>query len=129
MKFALFMCGIRVFCVGGSFSPSKLFVLKSSHRRSTTLSHELLLEYALQTNLSMCLRSDSSGVSIDPNLCNVWTISSVGVNARNFVIHFILEMLKNFPPQSAPVKLCSPISDLDFSGPITTHLSLTSIVR
>ena len=118
-----------ILCWWQFFLLQSFFVLKSSHRRSLTVTHELLLEYTLQTNLSMCLSASSSGVSTDPNLWNVPTISSVGVNTRNFVIHAFLEMLKNFPPQSAPVKLCSPINALYFSDPMTTHLSLTSIVR
>ena len=34
-----------MFSVGGNFSTSKLFVLKSSHRNSETVTQELLLEY------------------------------------------------------------------------------------
>ena len=46
LKMILAVCvAMRVLCVGGSFTPWKV-------------SHELLLEYALQTNLYTCLRSD-----------------------------------------------------------------------
>ena len=89
-----------MFSVAGSFSSSKLSVLKSPHRSSETVTQELLLEYTLQTNLSMCLVTVSS--SKHPNYWNVLTISSSGASARNFTIHVFFDMLNNFPPQSAP---------------------------
>ena len=98
--------------LGGSFSPPKLFILKSPHRSSETVVQEILLEYTLQTNLSMCLVTVSS--SKHPNDWNVFTISSSGASARNFTIHVFFDMLKNFPPQSAPVKLWNPTNAFDF---------------
>ena len=71
-----------MFSVGGNFSTSKLFVLKSSHRNSETVTQELLLEYTLKTNLSMCLVTVSSFKHT--NDWNVLTISPSGASARNF---------------------------------------------
>ena len=55
--------------------------------------------------------------------------NTVQVCARLNLIHVDLLIPANLPPQSAPLKLCKPISPLDFSLPTAFTFSSTSIVR
>ena len=129
IKSALCTWGFNTPRVGSSFSSSKFFTLNSSHQSAGSVTHTLLLEYTAHVNFLRTGSSSSGRLSTVPNIWKAFTISLLGESCRNVVIQAFFETLKNLPPQSAPVKLWSPIKALNCSFPSALHLSLMSIVQ
>lgn len=129
MKLVRTIWGIRVVRVGGSISASRFYDLNISQRRAGNVVRPFG-EYTLQTNVSNAFTSCGSSPltnSVDdsapsPRLQKQSMMGLSSSSERQAAAQLFCDFPTNFPPQSAPEKLCRPMRPWALRRPITcTH--------